>query len=150
MKTPNRFLPPAAILLALALASCDRISMTLEPKPTGPATWSYVEKGWGGVAVEKPTVEAGRVSLPLRLGVHPAERVDSAICIRRVTGRVEDGRIAVRIDKRICQGGPGSKTAAEGAEDLTVHVAKPAPGKYAVVYDDASAGFPKIGEVEVR
>jgi hypothetical protein len=149
MKTPNWFLPQAAILLflALALASCEQ-GMTLTS--TVPATWAYVERNWGGVAVENPAVEAGRVSLPLRLGVHAAEGVDSAICVSRVAGRVDDGRIAVRVDKRICQGGPSSTTAAEAAEGLTVHLAKPAPGKYVVVYDDASAGFPKIGEVEVR
>jgi hypothetical protein len=150
MNPIHRFLPPAAILLALALVSCDRITMTLEPKPTGPATWSYVEKGWGGVALGTPTIAADRMDLPLRLGVHPAERVDSAICVRRVSGHVEKDRIVVRVYKRICRGGPGSKTAAEGARDLTVHLGKPLPGKYAVVYNDASAGFPKIGEVEVR
>jgi len=146
MKTFRRVLWPTAILLALASVACnDPMSVT-----TTLATWSYVEKGWGGVALGSPTVEANRVSLPLNLGVHPPERIDSAICISRVSGHVENGRIAVRIYKRICKGGPGSKTAAEGAEDLTVHVGKPAPGRYAVVYDDASAGFPKIGEVEVR
>ncbi len=147
MKTLHRFLPPAAILLALVSVSCNR---AVPWATTSPAPWSYVERSWGGIAVGNPTMEAGQVALPFRLFVHPVERVDSAICVRRATGRVEEGRVLIRLDKSLCEAGHRPRTAEERANDSVVHLGKPEPGKYAVVYDDASAGFPKIGEVEVR
>jgi hypothetical protein len=147
MKTFYRFLPPATLLLALVSASCNRAVVWVT---TTPAPWSYVERSWGGIAVGNPTMEAGRVALPFSLFVHHVERVDSAICVRRATGRVEKGRVLIRLDKSICEAGHRPRTAEERANDSVVHLGRPAPGRYAVVYDDAGAGFPRIGEVEVR
>ncbi|HEV7506173.1 MAG TPA: hypothetical protein VGS07_14785 [Thermoanaerobaculia bacterium] len=142
MKTLHRFLPPAAILLVLFSSSCQ---YAVTVASTTPAPWSYVEDAWGGIASENPTIESDRVALPVRLDLHSAKRIDSAICIRRVNGRVDAGRVFVRVDKCLCHSG----TQGEGP-DMVARFGKPAPGKYAVVYDDASAGFPKIGEIEVR
>jgi hypothetical protein len=147
MKTPYRFLPLAALLLALASVSCNRAVVWAS---TTPAPWSYVERSWGGIAVGNPTMEADWVALPFSLFVHPVEHVDSAICVRRATGRVEEGRVLIRLDKSICEAGHRPRTAEERANDSVVHLGRPAPGRYAVVYDDAGAGFPRIGEVEVR
>ncbi|HSS49560.1 MAG TPA: hypothetical protein VLX28_11510 [Thermoanaerobaculia bacterium] len=142
MNTLHRFLPPAAILLALVSSSCQDVVTVAS---TTPAPWSYVEDAWGGIAPENPAIESGRVALPVKLDLHPAKRLDSAICIRRVSGRVDEGRVFVRVDKCLCHSG----TKGEGP-DMVARFAKPAPGRYVVVYDDASAGFPKIGEIEVR
>jgi hypothetical protein len=141
MKTLHRFLPRVSILFAFAAVSCNR-AVTLASTTAAP--WSYVEEAWGGIASEIPTVESGRMALPVRFAVHPVVRHDSAICIRRVNGRVEDGRVIVGVDKYICSSGTGK------GPDLVARFVKPAPGRYAVVYDDASAGFPKIGDIEVR
>jgi hypothetical protein len=142
MKTLHWFLSPAAILLALASVSCDR---ALTVASTTPAPWTYVEDAWGGIASGSPTIESDRMALPVRFDVHPVKRQDSAICIRRVNGRVDGGRVIVRVDKCLCSSG----TTGKGPE-LIARFAKPVPGKYMVVYDDARAGFPKIGEIEVR
>jgi hypothetical protein len=147
VKTLYRFLRPAAILLVLVSVSCNRAVTWVT---TSPAPWSYVEKSWGGIAVGNPTMEAGRVALPFRLFVHPVEHVDSAVCVRRAAGRVEGGRVLIRLDKSICEAGHRPRTAEERANDSVVQLGRPAPGRYAVVYDDAGAGFPRIGEVEVR
>jgi hypothetical protein len=112
---------------------------------TTPAPWSYVEAAWGGVALGDPTVQGGRVSLPLKLDLHQRQRTDSAVCVRRVSARPEAGRIIVRFDKCIC--GPG--TTSPYRCELEAHFARPSPGKYVVVYDDAGAGYPRIGEVEL-
>lgn len=142
MKTLRRFLPPAAILLALASVSCNRMVVWAS---TEPASWLYVDEAWGGIATENPAIESDRVALPIRFDVHAVKRVDSAICIRRVNGRVDEGRVIVGVDKCLCSSG----TTGKGPE-LVARFVKPASGRYAVVYDDAGAGFPKIGEIEVR
>lgn len=147
MTALHRFLPPAALLLALASVSCER---ALIWATTTPAPWSFVEKSWGGIAVGNPKMEAGRMTLPYRLFVHRVRDAQSGVCVCRATGRVEEGRVLIRLDKSLCEGGPGSRTAKERANGPVVHLGRPAPGRYVVVYDDAGAGFPKIGEVEVR
>ena len=148
MKTSHRYLTLAAILLApLVSVSCSR---AVTWGSTTPASWSYVEKSWGGIALGNPTIEADRVDLPFRLGVHEVERVDSGICIRRLTGRFDKGRAIVRFDKYICEGSHRTTPIEQSAKDFVARLDKPAPGKYDVVYDDVSAGFPKLGEVEVR
>ncbi len=147
MKPLHRFLPLAVIPLALASISCNRLMVWVSTKP---ASWSYVNDAWGGIAAENPTIESGQMALPVRFDVHAVTRVDSAICIRRVNGRVDEGRVIVGVDRCLCQSGPSSKTAEELARELVAHFSKPAPGRYTVVYDDASAGFPKIGDIEIR
>jgi hypothetical protein len=84
-------------------------------------------------------------SSALKLALHQRQRTDSGVCVRRVSARPEAGRIIVRFDKCIC--GPGSTLPYK--YELEAHMTRPSPGKYVVVYDDADAGYPRIGEVEL-
>ena len=50
-------------------------------------------------------------------------------------------RFLVRLDKCLCNGGT--------AAPLIAVLPKPSSGAYDVVYDDAAAGFPHVGRLEV-
>lgn len=136
----------AAILVAATLLPWKHVvARAVTWVTTSPASWSDVEAAWGGVVPGNPTVYGDRVSLPLGLELHKRQRTDSGYCVRRVSARPEAGRIIVRFDTCIC--GPGTTSPYRYA--LAAHFARPSPGKYVVVYDDASAGYPRIGEVEL-
>lgn len=105
------------------------------------ASWRYVEDGWGGLATGAPRFSGRLLLLPLRLGIHPSERVDSGICIASLRARVRGTWIVVRLHKGIC--GQGSVTNFEAT------LPRPTAGLYTVVYDDMLAGYPRIGEVRV-
>lgn len=128
-----------ALLVTACSASCARVVSTAT---TTPASWSYVEEAWGGLALVSPTVASGTVSLPLETGIHPPKRFDSAICVCGASARTDGARIVVLLESCVC--GPGSK------RTLLVQMSKPTPGVYSVHYDDAAAGFPKIGELVVE
>ncbi len=131
-------------ILALATAGfllasgCDRAVTTATSER---ATWEYVEKYWGGIALEEASINESLVSIPFKLGVHGVERLDSGVCVHRITARFEGARIMMRIDKCIC--GPSA------TRDLRAILRRPASGNYDVVYDDATAAFPRIGRVTV-
>lgn len=57
--------------------------------------------------------------------------------------RVEQGSTdGHQVDKGVC--GSGS------LREVTARVERPGPGRYPVVYDDESAAFPVVGEVQVE
>jgi hypothetical protein len=126
------------VLLLVLFAGCE--GNVLLPGGTR-ASWRYVEDGWGGLATGAPRFSGRLLLLPIRLGIHPAERVDSAICIASLRAKVRGTWIVVRLHKGLC--GQGSVTKLETA------LPRPTAGLYTVVYDDMLAGYPRIGEVRV-
>jgi len=129
------------VVLAVLTGACRRNDAALLAPGGAPAPWSYVEDAWGGLAAGEPTIAAGTVTLPLLLGVHERKRVDSAICIKKISARVDGSRILVQLNQGIC--GEGSVTKYEAT------FPRPAAGTYPVAYDDLLAGHPKIGEVRI-
>lgn len=106
-----------------------------------PATWGYVNDAWGGLEVGSPVVTAGQVDLPLTLMVHAVKQVDSGVCTDAIVARVDGTRVIIGLKRGVC--GEGSLT------DYTAHFSVPPAGRYDVVYDDAQAGFPSLGEITI-
>ncbi len=141
---------PVALLAVILVAATalfweQAIARAVTWVTTSPASWSDVEAAWGGVVLGDPTVQGDRVSLPLGLDLPKRQRTDSGYCVRRVSARPEAGRIIVRFDTCVC--GPGTTSPYRYA--LAARFARPSPGRYVVVYDDAGAGYPRIGEVKL-
>lgn len=138
MRQRPRLAIACVVVLFAVIAGCEEDIA----RPGGiRASWRYVEDGWGGLAAGEPRIAGGSVTLPLELGIHPKQRVDSAICIAALSASVKHARIVVHLHKGIC--GSGSVTVYEAT------FPRPAAGTYPVVYDDLLAGFPKIGEVRI-
>jgi hypothetical protein len=125
--------------LVFLVSGCDRLVSEASERA---APWSYVEEAWGGIGVGKPVVSADGVTIPFDLGLRPPKRLDSAICVRDADARLKDGRIVVLLERGVC--GPGSPT------EHAVHLKRLPKGTYTVVYGDADAGYPVIGEVIVE
>jgi len=136
--------PPRIAALALAAAfaaGCDRVAKRIVPAMTSErATWSYVDEAWGGMAVKTSAVNANQLSLTFRLFLHAPTRIDSGICIYAIAARADGRRVVVRLDRSLCGNTTGG---------YAVSLPKPEAGTYDVVYDDAAAGFPKLGRVTV-
>jgi hypothetical protein len=127
----------AAVAL-IATLGCARVvtAVTSEPPP-----WSYVEDGWGGVRLGAPEIVSGVASLPFTFHAHDVKRMDSGTCLHGASTRLDGPRIVLRLDKCVC--GPGTLS------DMRVALPVLTKGTYAVVYDDATAGFPLLGEIRV-
>jgi hypothetical protein len=130
-------------LAAVVWAQCAGCHRAVTLVTTERASWSYVEEAWGGLQVSDSAVEDGRLRLRLRSHVHAVTRVDSGICVRAVSARVDETRVLVRLDKAVCdpKGPPPPSN--------EVSIASPPAGTYAVLYDDAAAGFPRLGQARV-
>jgi hypothetical protein len=131
-----------ALMSAAALtAGCDRVCKRVVPIATATtADWAYVDNAWGATKLKSAAATDRDLTLTLTLFVHPPTHVDSGICDRGVHARQEGSRIAVAIDRSLCGDGP---------HPLTATIAKPPEGTYDVVYDDASAGYPRIGRLTI-
>lgn len=132
-------IPPTCLALVLLTSGCDRLVSQATEKD---APWSYVEEAWGGMGVGKPVVSADGVTIPLELRLRPPKRFDSAICVRGADAHLKDGRIVVVLERGVF--GPGSLT------EYAVRLKLLPKGTYTVVYGDADAGYPVIGEVVVE
>lgn len=128
----------SVLVCSLGLTSCESMIVWAT---TEPATWSYVEEGFGGIALEGATAGSEHVELRFKLYVHEATRIDSAVCLRRTEARVDAGRILVRL---ILCTGDGRQ-----GDPLSVLLRPLPPGNYDLAYDDAAAGFPKFGELKL-
>jgi hypothetical protein len=130
--------PTLAIAALMACSACDRAVTQMS---TVTASWSYVEDAWGGVALSESRVSGNQLSLILRVGVHDRKRMDSGTCLCGAHARLDASRVVVSLGRCLC--GPGAGLA------LVAGMAKPAAGAYDVVYDDSTAGFPRIGQLTV-
>jgi hypothetical protein len=130
-------------LAAVVWAQCAACNRAVTLVTTERAAWSYVEEAWGGLDVPESRVEDGRLRLRLRFHVHPVARVDSGICVRAVAARVDGTRVLVRLDKSVCD----PKGATQSSDEVSIAV--PPAGTYELRYDDAGAGFPRLGQAQV-
>jgi hypothetical protein len=127
-----------ALFAALAIATgCERL-VTLAT--TERADWSYVDTAWGGATLKSASLTDGKLTLTPRLMLHRPTRLDSAICIAGVHARQDGQRLLFWFDKALCS---------NGAARLPYAATMPGPpaGTYEVVYDDAAAGFPRLGRI---
>jgi hypothetical protein len=139
MSINGRLLIALAPGLVLWNVACDPI---VKVSTREPATWSYVNEAWGGLAVADPIVSGEQASFPLQFHTNEPRRIDSAICPCAVSARLVASRILIRLDRCVCGSG--------GGVDLLVQLPRPDPGLYDIVYDEESAGYPFIRKVEVR
>ncbi len=128
----RRFIATFAVALAAAPAIAHAES----------ADWAYVTSAWGGIAVATPSFSATSVHVPLTFWVGKTTRMDSAICIKRISGLVRDKTIVVSVAKRLCGLG-------RDVQDRSFDIPRPKAGTYSVVYDDETAAFPAIGILDV-
>jgi hypothetical protein len=98
---------------------------------THPASWSYVEDGWGGIALAESRVDGDLLALTFRTHVHEPKLMDSGICICGTRARLDGTRVLVRLGKCVC--GPAADNS------LRTVIRKPKPGAYDVVYDDSGS-----------
>jgi len=143
MRGAQRAARASALVLGILVAGCRREADALLAPGGAPATWRYVEDRWGGLAAGEPQVTETSLTLPLRLGLHETQHVDSAICVTGIAARTQRSRIVVRLNRGIC----GQGAAVPYPHRATLP--RPAQGTYAVVYDDLLAGYPKIGEARI-
>ena len=129
------------LLVAFALLATVGCASAIPWVTSEPAPWSYVEDAWGGVRLGAVEVVSGDAFLLFELRAHEVKRIDSGICVRGASTRMDGGRIALRLDQSLC--GPGSLT------DYKAALPKLAAGTYDVVYDDEAAGFPALGRVRI-
>jgi hypothetical protein len=128
-------------MMAALAAGCERVAQRVVPRVTATkADWAFVDSSWGGTKLQSAAATNRDLTITLALGVHPPTRIDSAICTRGVNVRQDGSRIVLSIDRSVCGDGP---------HPLTATIAKPAAGTYDVVYDDASAGFPRVGRLTI-
>jgi len=123
----------------LWMLGCDRAVTTASSET---ATWEYVQSAWGGAKVDRIEIDDDDLVLTLALNPANARGINSAICACGVEAVVRAKEIHLNIRKCIC--GP------EVGDALEVRLPRPPGGFYQVVYDDAAAGNPHLGGVDVR
>ncbi len=106
------------------------------------ADWAYVTAAWGGAAIDRPSISATSVRIPVKFLLNKPTHIDSAICITSLSGELRDKTIVVSASKGICGLG-------RDVTDWSFEIHRPPAGSYAVVYNDKSAGYPAIGTVDV-
>jgi hypothetical protein len=106
------------------------------------ADWAYVTAAWGGLVVASPSISAESVHVPLKFWVAKPTRMDSAICITGISGKLRDKTIVVSVSKGLCGLG-------RDVTDWSFDIPRPPAGSYSVVYNDKTAGYPAIGTVDV-
>ena len=67
--------------------------------------------------------------------------MDSGSCLCGAHARLNGSQVLVSLDRCVCSPGAGVALVAE--------MTKPASGAYDVVYDDSTAGFPRIGRLTI-
>jgi hypothetical protein len=132
----------AVLMMAAAIAAgCDSVAKRVVPGVTATkADWAFVDRSWGGTKLQSAAATDRDLTITLALGVDRPKQIDSETCTRGVHARQDGSRIVLSIDRSVCGDGPHPSTAT---------IAKPAVGTYDVVYDDASAGFPRVGRLIV-
>jgi hypothetical protein len=93
------------------------------------------------MAVDHANITGQRVAVPYRLGLAKPTHLDSAICPGDTRAAVESGRVLVEIARELCSA--TSKT------PRIIDFDRPAPGQYVISYNDAAAGYPQLGSVNI-
>jgi hypothetical protein len=123
-------------LLALpAITGCADILATVTERD---ASWRYIQSHSEGMTVGPVSVTQTELSFP----VHVSDIVNSSTCFHDARMRFADNRILVTVKQGFCSRGL--------QWPFVASLPKPAPGEYAVVYDDPSADFPVIGKAHVE
>jgi hypothetical protein len=102
------------------------------------ASWLYIRQNCHGMTIGPASATQTGLSFPI--DVHDV--VNSSMCIYDARMRLADNRILVSVRHGLCSGSTPSP--------LVASLPKPAPGEYAIAYDDPAADFPVIARAHVE
>jgi len=125
------------LIFSTQLGGCESAARLATKKA---ANWAYVDKAWGGLAIENVNYARDTATIKFKTGLYTPTQLDSAICACGGSAKSEGHSILVRLDQCSCGSGWSSST---------VQFRRPTPGTYAVVYDDETASRPEIGRLTV-
>ena len=127
----------ALFLITTCLSISSGCGAAVQSLSGEPASYQDVAESWGGIALGHIVAESTGPVLLLELHPDKALRIDSGICVARVSTRIAPGTLYLVLFKSIC-GERSLKTLAIPLEGL-------ADGSYEVRYDDEAANYPKLG-----
>ena len=106
------------------------------------ADWDHVQKSFGGIKVNSE-LEGEYLVLKPDFLINESVQISSMQCIRRIKAKLTGNQIRILVQYCLCNKWGVAEY------PYTVRISKPESGEYSIVYNDRSAGFPVVGNVNI-
>ncbi|BHH82766.1 hypothetical protein [Desulforhopalus sp. 52FAK] len=130
------------IMRAIWTADIPFRSQVLTYLTTEDASWEYIDKSLGGMKAIAATKENETI-IKFEFVLHEISAMNSMHCIRDIQGKVKNEKILINLRYCMCN----DWNSQNSSESVTIKQLK--PGNYTIIYNDASAGHPELGNINI-